>query len=72
MKTEKTSEGMLVLRAVEALFKELGPADAARFLQMPRKKRMESVKRHRLWQAQLDENAFVERIFGKKSKKTTK
>ena len=58
----------LVLRAVGVLFKELGPVDASRFLMMPRKKRMESVKKHRLWQAQLDEKEVFDRIFGPTAK----
>jgi hypothetical protein len=30
---------------------------------MPRKKRIESVKRHRGWQKQLDKNEFFNKIF---------
>ena len=67
MKTDVIdSDERLVEKAVHALFDELGPVDAARFLAIPKKRRMETVKRHRLWQAQLDEKEFLERILNSK------
>jgi hypothetical protein len=51
-------EEILVKKAVKALIGELGPIEANRFISMPRKKRIESVKRHREWQKQLDKNEF--------------
>ncbi len=49
--------------AIEALLDRLGPVETNRFLTLPRKKRMESVKRHRQWQQQLDKDAFFNKIF---------
>jgi hypothetical protein len=45
--------------------KELGPAEKVRFITMPRKKRMESVKRHRGWQKYLDKDHFFQEVFAK-------
>ena len=56
-------EEILVKKAVKALIGELGPIEANRFISMPRKKRIESVKRHREWQKQLDKDEFFNKIF---------
>ena len=56
-------EEQLVAKAVEVLIKELGPVEASRFLSLPKKKRLESVKRHRQWQSQLDKDEFFNRVF---------
>ncbi len=56
-------EEQLVTRAVEVLVKELGPVETSRFLSLPRKKRLESVKRHRQWQAQLRKDEFFDHVF---------
>ena len=63
-----TDEEQLITKAIEVLVKELGPVEASRFLALPRKKRMESVKRHRQWQAQLQQEEFFDRIFGARAK----
>ena len=63
-----TDEEQLITKAVEVLVKELGPVEASRFLTLPRKKRVESVKRHRQWQAQLQQEEFFDRVFGVRSK----
>lgn len=63
-----TDEEQLITKAVDVLVKELGPVEASRFLALPRKKRMESVKRHRQWQAQLQQEEFFDRVFGAQSK----
>ena len=42
-----TDEVQLITKAVDALVKALGPVEAIRFLGLPKKKCMESVKRHR-------------------------
>ena len=57
---------MVVKKAIEALLKELGPVEAARFINMPRRKRLESVKRHRQWQKKLDETSFLDEVLSKK------
>ena len=67
-----TDEEQLITKAVDVLIKELGPVEASRFLGLPRKKRVESVKRHRQWQAQLQRDKFFERIFGTRSRSPSK
>ena len=64
-----TDEEQLITKAIEVLMKELGPVEASRFLSLPKKKRMESVKRHRQWQAQLQEEGFFDRVFGTRSRR---
>lgn len=59
-----TDEEQLITKAVDVLVRELGLVEASRFLTLPRKKRMESVKRHRQWQAQLQQDEFFDRVFG--------
>ena len=63
-----TDEEQLITKAVDVLVKELGPVEASRFLALPRKKRVESVKRHRQWQAQLQQDEFFDRVFGARVK----
>ena len=68
MRTKKLmAEEVLVARAVEVLMKALGPVETARFFNMPRQRRKESVKRHRLWQATLKNDAFFDQVFSQKS-----
>jgi hypothetical protein len=59
-----TDEEQLITKAVAILIKELGPVEASRFLALPKKKRVESVRRHCQWQAQLQQEEFFDRIFG--------
>lgn len=63
-----TDEEQLIAKAVHVLIKELGPVEASRFLALPRKRRVESVKRHRQWQAQLQQDEFFDRVFGARVK----
>ena len=56
-------EEQLVAKAVEVLIKELGPVEASRFLSLPKEKRLESVKRHRQWQSQLNKDEFFDNVF---------
>lgn len=65
MRTVKyMDEDVLLKKAIKLLIKELGPVEAIRFINIPRKKRMESVKRHREWQKYLDKEKFYDEIFG--------
>ena len=57
-------EEAVVKKAMKALIKELGPVETVRFINMPRKKRIESVKRHREWQKLLDKEQFFDEVFG--------
>jgi len=64
--TEKyMAEEIVIKRGVEALLKELGPVEAIRFMNLPKRKRMESVKRHRIWQRQLTKDPFLDEVFRK-------
>ena len=65
MKTERyLSETELIERAVFVLTKELGPTETARFINLPRGKRIESVRRHHQWQNNLNREKFLKEIFG--------
>ena len=66
MKRERyLSEEELIRKAVGVLIRELGPVETARFINLRPSRRVESVKRHRQWQKNLDTNRFLEEIFGK-------
>ena len=56
-------EEQLIATAIDALIERLGPVETNRFLTLPRKKRMESVKRHQLWQSQLKKDEFFDKVF---------
>ena len=57
-------EDELVEKAVRALMEVLGPVETARFLTLPRKRRLDSVVRHRRWQAKLEKEPFFDEVFG--------
>jgi hypothetical protein len=57
------SEEVVIKKAIEVLIKELGPVEAIRFINTPKRKRMESIKRHRKWQKMLDKSMFFDEIF---------
>lgn len=62
-KTKYLTEDELVKRGVKALVDALGPVEAMRFLTLPRKRRLESVQRHRRWQAMLNQQEFFDQVF---------
>lgn len=57
-------EDEVIQRAIDALMQALGPIETARFLALPRRRRLDSVTRHRRWQDSLDENQFFDQVFG--------
>jgi hypothetical protein len=63
MKTKCLDKTEMIERGMNALYKELGPVETRRFIttvhDMPHD---DSVKRHRRWQENLDEKAFVKSI----------
>ncbi len=61
------NEEELVQKAIQLLMQELGPVETSRFINLPRKKRVESVKRHREWQKTLDKDTFFNSVFGPKA-----
>ena len=58
-------EEKLVVKGVKILMEKLGVIEANRFISMSADKRLESVKRHNLWQAKLDKNTFFNKVFPK-------
>jgi hypothetical protein len=58
-------EEVVIKKAVEVLIKELGPVETIRFINIPKRKRLESVRRHREWQKLLDKDRFFDEVFGK-------
>lgn len=62
--TRYLSEDELIEQAIVALLKALGPIESIRFLSLPRQTRLESVKRHRQWQATLNQTEFFNQVFG--------
>jgi hypothetical protein len=56
-------EDVVIKKAIDTLMKELGPVETARFINMPKKKRMESVRRHREWQRLLDKDKLFDEVF---------
>jgi len=64
MKAEKyLNEDDLVKKAVDILIQKLGPIETARFINIPQKRRIESVKRHRQWQKQLSKDKLFDEVF---------
>lgn len=56
-------EEIIIKKAMKALFRELGPVEAIRFISMPKKKRLESIRRHREWQRLLNKSKFFDEVF---------
>jgi len=57
------SEDQLIARAIDLLMEKLGPVETSRFLSLSRARKIESVKRHRLWQAGLTKDEFFNSVF---------
>ncbi len=62
--TKYVEEETVIRKAMGILIKELGPMEAVRFVNLPRGKRLESVRRHREWQNLLNKDQFFAKIFG--------
>ena len=54
----------MVHRALDALMDALGPVEMTRFITLPRRRLLDSVRRHRQWQASLDKDWFFDQVFG--------
>jgi hypothetical protein len=59
------TEEQLITKAINLLMEKLGPVETSRFLSLPREKRIESVKRHRLWQSRLVKDELFAKVFEK-------
>ena len=62
--TRYLTEDQLIQTGLSALMKALGPTETMRFLNLPRSRRLESVERHRQWQATLNQEQFFDAVFG--------
>lgn len=61
---EFINEDELFNKAIRLLTEKLGPLETSRFLSIANKKRIESVKRHQLWQSKLNKENLFKEIFG--------
>ncbi len=61
--TPLLDEDKLLKTAIQALMEKLGPLETFRFLSLPHKQRMESVKRHQRWQSELEQEEFFDEVF---------
>jgi hypothetical protein len=59
-------ENTLIKKAISILMKELGAPETIRFLNIPREKKMDSVKYHREWQKKLNKDKFLNKVFKEK------
>jgi len=62
-KEQYITEEELIEKATLVLLKELGPLETSRFINLPKKVRMESVQRHQEWQKTIDKENFFDEIF---------
>jgi len=62
--TQYLAEEVLIEKALTALMKTIGPVETMRFINLPRRHRLESVKRHRQWQKTLNQEDFFNQVFG--------
>jgi len=53
----------LIEKAVGILMDKLGPIETNRFLSLHQAGRIDSVKRHKIWQEQLNKEDFFKEIF---------
>ena len=56
-------EEIVIKKGVELLIKGLGPMEAIRFMSLSKERKIDSVKRHRTWQKQLDKDRFFNEVF---------
>lgn len=57
------TEEQLVQQATDLLMSKLGLVETLRFLALTSRGRVESVERHRAWQATLDKDTFFDEVF---------
>ncbi len=54
---------IVIKKGIDVLIKELGPIEAVRFMNIPKRKRMESVRRHREWHKSFEKESFFTEVF---------
>lgn len=57
------SDDDLIKKAAHVLIDKLGEVEASRFFSMSQSKREESVKRHDVWQKNLNKDIFFSQVF---------
>ena len=57
------TEEQLVKQATDILVDKLGLVETVRFMALTSSARVESVERHRLWQATLEKDKFFDEVF---------
>lgn len=62
------TEEQIIQQATEALVSKLGMVETLRFLALTTPGRVESVERHRTWQATMDRDAFLDEAFSEPQK----
>lgn len=60
--TNVMEEPDLMRRMVSTLIDKFGPVETQRFVSLCGGKRMESVRRHQLWQKHLDKDVFAKNV----------
>ena len=63
-KSKLISQEKLLEQGIEILLDRLGPVETNRFMSIPHKKQIESVKRYHQWQSKLEKESFFDEIFG--------
>ena len=56
-------EEVVIKKGVDLLIKGLGHMEAIRFMNLSKERKIDSVKRHRAWQKQLDKDRFFNEVF---------
>ncbi len=56
-------EEVVIKKGIDLLIKGLGPMEAIRFMNLSQERKIDSVKRHRAWQKQLDKDRFFNEVF---------
>jgi hypothetical protein len=56
-------EDTLIRKSIEVLMEKIGPVETIRFINIPRKRKLESVRRHKEWQKMLDKEKFFDEVF---------
>ncbi len=57
------SEDKLFKQTIDILMEKLGAVETNRFLSLPSKERMESIRRHWEWQSKLNKDIFFKEVF---------
>ena len=56
------NEERLITKAIDTLVDKLGPVETNRFLSLLKTRRVESIKRHQLWQSKLKKDKFFDKV----------